>query len=136
MPDSVISYSLISREEIFSANRLESAVRRLLKDRSYGAGVIAEAWIDTEVPDGLVDFAGREDLYQRIVADIQFLGGRDLHPVLAGEHFHLGGNHVFVLRNHPAAADVQSADDADGVALIHLHNGETGLHRVRAVFAI
>jgi len=86
--------------------------------------IVPRSRVHAEVPDGLIHLRGGEYLNQRVLAHGQRRLRRNLQPVLAGKRLNRGGNDVLVLRDRACAADVNRAEDADGVALIGANDGE------------
>lgn len=91
---------------------------------------------DAEVPDIEIDEAGAEDFHEGVLADGERLFGGELHPVLAGEDFGVGGDDVFRLGDGTEATDANGADEAFAWTDVDADDGIAAVGRAVLVFVL
>jgi hypothetical protein len=77
-----------------------------------GFDVLFGYGVDAEVPDVEVDLVVAEDFDQGVFAEVEGLGGGELHPVATGEVFLAGFDDVGLLAVGVDSADTEAVDDA------------------------
>src|SRR5215469_8280930 len=68
--------------------------------------------MDAEVPDAEVDGGVRDDLHQCVLAKVEWLYRRDLHPMSAWKHLRRGLNHILLKTPGAEKRYLETCDDA------------------------